>query len=315
MNQLPVFTLLLLLCLPTFQSQAANCDQPDNCPAADSQPAPTSATNQSTAAQLTRLHDISQLSKARIDTAAASTTALLVRQNLQALDPENQLSEADSSKLSQRLNNDIRPQVNRAFHALDSAKLAAAMTNSYQQLLSENERTSLLSYYRSKPGQHYLAFNKQLDRILGASLARIGGQAFSFTRAQQAAGKTQQQRLALIAMSSLARQLEAGRANGANRSSSTALSLALDLIATQAGSQLDNLALRYKTELAGFSQFQHSSAALHEAQALWQWGEQSALLLAPALEQAKQQLATHKPQWQQQAEQMLATKTQAPSKR
>jgi len=309
MNKLSVVTLLLLLCLPTFQSQAANCGNNNNCTVAASQAAPKSATSQSAATQLTRLHDIGQLSKTRIDAAAASTTALLVRQNLQALDPENQLSDADSRKLSLRLNTDIRPEVNRAFRALDSAKLAAAMVNSYQQLLSDSELTSLLDYYRSKPGQHYLAFNKQLDRILGDSLARIAGQPFSFTRAQQATGKIKQQRLALISMSSLARQLEAGRTNGANRSSSAALSLALDLIATQSGSQLDNLALRYKTELAGFNQFQHSPAAVQEAHAQWQWGEQSALLLAPALEQAKQQLATQKPQWQQQAEQMLATKT------
>ena len=56
MNKLSVVTLLLLLCLPTFQSQAANCGNNNNCTVAASQAAPKSATSQSAATQLTRLH-------------------------------------------------------------------------------------------------------------------------------------------------------------------------------------------------------------------------------------------------------------------
>lgn len=293
MKKIAQTVLLLSCCCMAASSLAANCAASDCNEASQSAATEPSRLN---AQQLVRLHGVNRLSQSQLDAIASSTTSQLERQALRQLDPDNQLSPESLHTLSLTLASDIRPVVKQAIHSINPAMLSAALSSSYQQQLSVLQQARLLEYYRSASGQHYLKFSQELDQIVTDGLVRISHQPFSFNRSQQADDTIRQQRLELLSMSSIARQLQAS-----SNHSSAPLGLAMDLFASQGGTQLDRLAQRYHSELAGFRRFQHSDEAIGEARALALWGKNSAALFAPALERAKLQLTPKQAIWQKQA--------------
>lgn len=293
MKRIAQAVLLLSCCCMAASSLAADCAASGCTDASQATAAPSSRLS---AQQLVRLHGVNRLSQSQLEAIATSTASQLERQALRQLDPDNQLSSESLHTLSLTLASDIRPVVRQAIRSINPATLSAALSSSYQQQLSASQQARLLAYYRSTSGQHYLKFSQELDQIVADGLIRISHQSFSFNRAQQAGDSIRQQRLGLLSMSSIARQLQAG-----NNHSSATLGLAMDLFASQGGAQLDRLAQRYHSELAGFSRFQHSDEAIGEARAQALWGKDSATLFAPALERAKQQLASRQSVWQKQA--------------
>lgn len=262
-----------------------------------STPAPISAPERSAALQLTRLHDVGSLSQRNLDDAREATISLLVRQNLKNLDPDSRLNATAQRKLARQLARDIRPVVSRALAQVDRQAMATALVDLYARRLTQAQTGALLHYYRSADGKSYLLFTRELDATLGAGLAALGAQPFSFSRSTDDAA-TLARRRALIDMSLAARQIRAARSGGAHPSA-LAVGLASDLLVSQCGKPLDALALRNAGRLKGFAAFQQTPAARAEDRVLWLWSSDIAARLQPVLKQAAEALADKQPAWRE----------------
>jgi hypothetical protein len=273
-------------------------------------PAPT-AQALAKARQITRMQDMTRLSSTRFNSALTSSVGLLVRQNLQLIDPDNQLQGQALSTVSKTMTRDIRATVTRAFQSINLNQLSSSLSTSYARQLSGQDLDSLLAYYHSEQGQRYLAFSTELNATLGDGLNQLGTQPFSYTRAQQPDSTLLANRRALISMSSIGLQLRAANAAGLVKPSGAAFGLITEFMSMGSGDVLDRINQHFAKDLPAFNAFQHSPAAMHQALAEWQWTEQSATLFAPALEQATRDLAAYQKKWRAQADQLLTQQASA----
>ncbi|MBV8046832.1 MAG: hypothetical protein JO171_06755 [Paludibacterium sp.] len=246
---------------------------------------------------LAQTYGAGRLSQAELNTAEQSAVAVLVRQNLRALDPDGRLGPEGIKALSTRLGADIRPAVRQVFAALRPADMTAEFETTLSGTLSQQDADSLLTYWRTPAGQRYLRFSHALDDLAANGLSRLISTPISFSRDQMPPPAVQQQRRGLLAMST-----------GLNtRAPHAAIEgVILDWLALQNGPALDRLGQQYQADLPAFVRFQASAPAQALARAQARWASQQGRRIEPLIQQADQALAPRRTGWQSLARHWLS---------